>query len=224
MTATTSLQPTTAAATTDHLAYYRKALAVVAPLPFLAIGLTYLLQDVPGDAPFPTIVRDVGNHIGVVHAVSWLSFAFFGLLIPAVLAIAATTYVVRPRLTAWATTLCLPAFAIGFGLNANDTELAVITHDKHLDLTTMTALDKAWQAQAIAGIASLLFIVAVVFGLGMLGVALWRGKVIPVWAAVGFTVGAVTHPFLPGHVAQGIGLLVAAVSLTQVSRVLLSRR
>jgi hypothetical protein len=220
-TAATTKPTSTEAA--DDLRYYRRALALAAPLPFLAMGVVYVLQNFPGDAPFPTLVHDVSRQSGVIHVSTYLAMPFFAFLIPAVIAIAALTYRVRPRITKWATTLCVPSFALAFGLGTNDTALAMFTHDKHLDLRTMTALDKAWQAYPATAVASLLFIVSVVFGLGALGVALWRGRAVPAWAGIAFALGAATHPFLPGHTAQGIGLLVAGVAATQVSRALLTR-
>ena len=48
-----------------------------------------------------------------------------------------------------------------------------------------------------------------------------RSRQIPRLAAVAVIVGGATHPFLPGHVAQGIGLLVAAAGFTFVSAALL---
>ncbi len=58
----------------------------------------------------------------------------------------------------------------------------------------------------------------------LLGIALWRAKAAPRWLAACLIAGTVTHPFFPGHLAQGIGLLVGAVGFVGVSRALLRMR
>jgi hypothetical protein len=85
----------------------------------------------------------------------------------------------------------------------------------------MGALDKALHHEPLLGIASLMFIVGIVFGLGLLGAALWRGRYVPAWVGIAVMVGGATHPFIPNHIGQGIGLLVAAAGFAGVSVALL---
>ena len=66
-------------------------------------------------------------------------------------------------------------------------------------------------------IGGLLFILAITFGLLLLGIALWRSRVAPAWMGIALALGGFTHPFLPGHVAGGIGLLVAAAEFAAAS-------
>ena len=56
----------------------------------------------------------------------------------------------------------------------------------------------------------MVFIVGIVFGLGLLGGALKRSRAVPAWVGPAVMVGGVTHPFLPHHFGQSIGLLIAA--------------
>jgi hypothetical protein len=70
-------------------------------------------------------------------------------------------------------------------------------------------------------VAGLLFVSGIVFGLSLLGAALWRSRVAPAWFGIALIVGGATHPFLPGPVAQGIGLFVAAVGFAGASLALL---
>ncbi|HET9900400.1 MAG TPA: hypothetical protein VFR46_04940, partial [Actinomycetes bacterium] len=59
------------------------------------------------------------------------------------------------------------------------------------------------------------------FGLLLLGIALWRSRVAPAWMGIALGLGGFTHPFLPGHVLAGLGLLVAAVGFAGASWALL---
>lgn len=101
---------------------------------------------------------------------------------------------------------------------------ATLTVRHGLDPAAVGALDEAVQSEPLIAVAGLLFIVGVVIGLGLLGIALWRSRVAPAWVGIAVLLGGATHPFLPGHVAQGIGLLVAAGGLVGVSLVLLRTR
>ena len=74
----------------------------------------------------------------------------------------------------------------------------------------------------IALVGSLLFILGVTVGLLLLGLAMWRSHAAPAWMGIALAVGGFTHPFMPGHVAAGIGLLVAAVGFAGASRALLT--
>jgi hypothetical protein len=88
----------------------------------------------------------------------------------------------------------------------------------------MGELDEALRTEPLLGIASLLFIVGIVFGLGLLGIALWRSRVVPAWMGIALAVGAFTHPFIPNNIGQGIGLLIAAVGFSGASVALLRMR
>lgn len=88
-------------------------------------------------------------------------------------------------------------------------------------MAAATRLDDAAWSDPIQLLASLLFLVGVVFGLLLLGPALWRSRVAPAWMGIALMVGGFTHPFIPGHVGQGVGLAVAAVGFAGASVALL---
>jgi hypothetical protein len=94
-----------------------------------------------------------------------------------------------------------------------------VQHD--LDVGSMASLDEALHHEPLLGVASLLFIVGIVFGLGLLGEALRRSSAVPAWVGIAVMVGGATHPFIPHHIGQGVGLLVAAAGFAGVSLALL---
>ena len=91
-----------------------------------------------------------------------------------------------------------------------------------LNLAALGELERAMAESPIALVGSLLFILGVTVGLLLLGLAMWRSHAAPAWMGIALAVGGFTHPFMPGHVAAGIGLLVAAVGFAGASRALLT--
>lgn len=206
----------------DDRGFYRTALAVVAPLPMVVMGLTYLLTDMPGDGPFQDMVDAAARQQGLFDWIPWLSLLWGGFLIPAVIAVAAVTRRTSPRLTAVGIALTVPGLGIGL-TGPNDTLMAHVTQRDGLDVATVGELDEALWGLPYVGVGSLLFIVGIVIGLLLLGIALARSGAAPVFFGVALAVGGSTHPFLSplGHVVTGLGLWVAAVGFAGASLALL---
>ena len=201
----------------DRRRFWRLLLAVVTALPMAAKGLFYLLSPVSGDASFSDSVAAFENHRSLLEAMKWLDAVFVVTLIPATIGAAWVARRGAPRLTAAGAVLALTGFFTGIALLGGVETPATVTVQHDLDHAAMGRLDDALQHEPLLGVASLLFIVGVVFGLGLLGVALKRSHAVPTWAAVAVMVGAATHPFIPSTIGQGIGLLVAAAGFAAVS-------
>jgi hypothetical protein len=90
-----------------------------------------------------------------------------------------------------------------------------------LDAGVMEKFADLNEKQATVGIGGLLFILAVTVGLLLLGIALWRSKVAPAWMGIALAFGGFTHPFMPGHLAAGAGLIIAAIGFAGASYALL---
>jgi hypothetical protein len=221
---TATLTEPTLRTTTDTRTYWRVLLAVIAPLPLLAMGVSYLLSPTDGDADVATTVAGVEAHPGraLVSMLTGLLFVIF--LPPATAALAWVTRRRAPRLTAVGASLTLLGLLTGFATLPAGNNIAWIAEQKDLDLQMIQTLDDALWAQPTSNVGILLFLAAITIGLPLLGIALWRSKAAPRWMAVCLIVGMATHMFTPGHVAQGIGLLVGAVGFVGVSRALLRMR
>jgi hypothetical protein len=223
---TSETRPTTPAVTDakpprDVRGIWRVLLAVIAPLPALAKGIFYLLSPVDGDADFKETVAAFANHRQLLDALKWLDVVFVAGLIPATFAVAWVARRGAPRLTTAGAVIALLGFFAGLTLLGGVETPALVTVQRGLDVDSMAALDHALNNDPLLEIASLLFIVGIVFGLGLLGAALWRSRYAPAWMGIALMVGGATHPFIPGHLAQGIGLLVAAVGFAGASVALL---
>jgi hypothetical protein len=204
----------------DRRGFWRILLAVILPIPFLAKGTDYLLNPVAGDSTFKESVAWFEAHQGLLDTLEWLNAAFVVLLIPATMGVVWVARRGAPRLTTWAAFITLSGFFTGIAvLPAGYLGMETVQHD--LDFTAMAALDDAMQHEPMLGIASLLFIVGVVFGLGLLGGALKRSGAVPTWVAFAVMLGGATHPFIPTTIGQGIGLYVLAAGFAGVSAALL---
>jgi hypothetical protein len=166
-------------------------------------------------------VAAITTHRGLFEVTLWLGLPFLVGLVPAVIALAWVTRRRTPVLTSigaiWTLLGCLSAFS----LLVPDDLLAYLTVTERLDVATVTALDEAWWALPVTGVAALLFISGIVVGIPLLGIGLWRSHVAPRWMASALIIGGATHPFLPNHVVAGIGLLVAGIGFAGATRALL---
>jgi hypothetical protein len=205
----------------DRRGFWRILLAVIAPLPFLAKGVYYILTPVAGDVTFKESVASFEAHRDILETLKWLDAVFVVLVIPATIAAAWVARRGAPRLTTAGAFIALTGLLFGISLLGGVMTPALVTVEHDLDFTSMAAMDDALHSEPLLGIASLLFIVGVVFGWGLLGGALKRSRAVPAWVGLAVLIGGVTHPFIPNHIGQGIGLFVAAGGFVGVSVALL---
>ncbi|MGH8829094.1 MAG: hypothetical protein ACRDVZ_16140 [Jiangellaceae bacterium] len=213
--------PTRAKPVRDRRGFWRILLAVILPLPMLAKGVFYVLTPVAGDVTFKESMASFEANRDILETLKWLDAVFVVTLIPATIALAWVARRGAPRLTTAGAVIALTGFLFGLTLLGGVTTPAQMTVQHDLDHTSMAALDDALHTEPLLGIASLLFIVGIVFGLGLLGGALKRSRAVPAWVGLAVMIGGATHPFIPHPVGQGIGLLVAAAGFIGVSAALL---
>jgi hypothetical protein len=221
---TTTLTPSQIATTRDLRTFWRVLLAVIAPVPLLGMGISYLLSPTDGGADVATTVAGIEAHPSraLVSMLTGLLFVIF--LSPATAALAWTTRRRAPRLTTVGAGLTLLGLLVGFATLPAGNNLGWIAAREDLDLGIIQTLDDALWAQPTSGVGIILFLAAITIGLPLLGIAMWRTKAAPRWMAACLIAGTATHMFTPGHIAQGVGLLVGAVGFLGVSRALLRMR
>jgi len=205
----------------DRRGFWRILLAIIVPMPMLAKAVYYLLTPVAGDVTFEESVTSFEAHRGMLETLKWFDAVFVVTIIPATVAVAWVARRGAPRLTAVGGFIALSGMFAGIALLGGVMTPALVTVQHDLDVGSMSALDEALHHEPLLGIASLMFIVAIVFGLGLLGEALRRSRAVPAWVGIAVMVGGATHPFIPHHIGQGIGLLVAAAGFAGVGVALL---
>ncbi|MEV1168861.1 hypothetical protein [Nonomuraea sp. NPDC049784] len=208
----------------DTRGFWRLLLAMIAPLPMLAKAVYYLLSPVDGGAEFADTVTAYTADQQLASALRWFDAVFVVGLIPATIAVAWVARRGAPRLTTVGAVIALLGELTGFALLRGSDGLAYITMQQGFDVAATAKLADAIENDALQLVASLLFIVGIVIGLALLGIALWRSHVAPAWMGIGLALGAFTHPFVPGHLAQGIGLAAAAIGFAGASLALLRMR
>ena len=208
-------------ATHDWRRFWRILLAIIAPLPMLAKGVFYLLYPVTG-GDFAKATVTVAAHEQLVVVLSWLDAVFVVGIVPAIAAVVWVSRRGAPRLATVGGLLAVGGMIAAIGKNPDGDRLILVTVQKGLDVATMSKLSDALDANPIAGLASLGFIIAILIGIPMLGIALWRSGAAPAWMGIALFLGAFTHPFLQvNHVLVAAGLVVGAVGFAGASLALL---
>jgi hypothetical protein len=208
----------------DVRGFWRILLAVLAPLPMLAKAVYYLLIPADGDAGFTATVDAYAAHKGLVAGLRWADAVFVVLLLPAVFAVAWVARRGAPRLATAGALVAMLGCLAGFGLGGGVTPPQYLAAVRGVDPGTMHRLYDLVGKDPLFLIAMVLFLVGIVIGLGLLGAALWRSRVVAAWWGIALMVGGITHPFVPTHVGQGVGLVVAAVGFAGASVALLRTR
>lgn len=215
---------TTRAQPRDVRGFWRILLAVIAPLPMLFMGVQYVLLPVDGDVPFEKSVAAFVAHQDRLDLLEWLQVPFLVLLVPATYAVVWAARRTAPRLTTAGALVALTGLLAGFGILGGTPRLENVTVSEGLDVAAVARLSTAIEEHPTNLLGGLLFILGITVGLLLLGIALWRSRVAPAWMGFALAAGGFTHPFMPGHVAAGIGLLVAAVGFAGASVALLRMR
>ena len=227
MSVTESASPTSTASTRrvrDVRAFWRVLLAVIAPLPMLFMGVFYILSPVDGGEDFPATVTAFAGARDRLELLEWLSAPFLMLLVPAMFAVAWVSRRRTPRLTTAGALLGVGGVSAGFGLLPGTVHAAYITVRDGLDVTTVDKLSTATSDHPLQLLGGLLFILGITVGLLLLGIALWRSHAAPAWMGIALALGGFTHPFMPGHVAAGVGLIITAIGFAGASLALLRAR
>lgn len=221
---TTTEAPAGTAVSHDLRRFWRVLLAVIAPLPMLFMGVQNLLSPVDGGEPFAGAVAAYRADLDLAAVLQWLQVPFLALLTPAAFAVAWVARRGAPRLATAGALVTLTGFLTGFGVLGGSPHPAYLTARDNLDVAAVGRLVAADGEHPIVLLGGLLFILGITIGLLLLGIALWRSRTAPAWTGAALALGGFTHPFLPGHVAAGIGLLVAAAGFAGASVALLRTR
>lgn len=121
--------------------------------------------------------------------------------------------------------LVVAGFLAAISRNINGDQIAWVASQKHYDPSIISKFSDALEATPTAGLGSGLFILGLMFGTLLLGIALWRSKAVPAWAGIAVALGGFTHPFLQfNHIVVGIGLAVLASGCAAASVALLRMR
>jgi len=165
----------------DLRRYSRWLAVLLLPIGPAAIAvLRFVLPYSTVDAPAEVTAKVIG-HPGTMSLVLWLGFVGILTLVPGVLAVGRLTRRSAPRLTAAALVLAVPGYLVLAWLVSSDL-LLWAGATVRLDAATLTRLFEATHPSVDVGAG--VFVLGHVVGTVLLGLAMWRSRAVPRWAAV----------------------------------------
>lgn len=220
---TATSTPTAQAGPRQGSAIDRRALAVLMPIGPLAIAI------VRGILPYYTadsntvMAAKVAAHQGTEAAVIWLTFVAMLTLVPGVIALGLLARRGSRRLGTAGLVLAVAGFlSLFWSTVAGADNVALAAARIGMRPGATGALLTSIGNVTPIGLASNLFVLGHIVGLVLIGVALWRGRVVPGWAALVLAISQVLHlvfaVIIPNHALDGcawgltaVGFAVAAV-------------
>lgn len=169
----------------------RVTAAVLLPLGPLSIALIRGVLPYRTTDDTPELISHTAAALGRQDAVLWLSLVAMVALIPSTLAAARLARRGAPVLSTVAVALLVPAFTALFFFAGDPTLRAVA--GGAVDPASGAAVLEAQAGLGPVVAAAVLYIAGHIVGLVVLGAALWRARVVPVWAAVAVIVSQPLH-------------------------------
>ena len=207
---------------------WRIALAIVAPVPWLALAISNgITPDDLGGSTEETF-RAIASDPGAARAAQWLGAAFALLLVPSAAAMIVAHRRVMPRLTllvgGFVAYACCSALT-----NPNLNLIALITADHGLDSGTTIDLASRLEEYPTTIVAILPFFLTITLGRLALGVLLWKARTAPRPLAIAMLLASPVEFLLVGgpfgsnfgpaasYVLTAIGFAAASVALWRMT-------
>jgi len=179
----------------DLRGLWRRSLALLIPVPMLALVAGLVVMPYPVGGDFGRAMTGAAADPRAAEAALWLGVIFALTVVPATMAVAWT----GRRRTPWLTLTAGVALLVAFGASLPNTDLAVVTAATlGLDPALATALNGAVETSLAAGIQTAMFLLGQTIGFVLLGIALWRARVLPAWLGIVLAASGPAHLLLPG--------------------------
>jgi len=205
----------------DLRALWRATLALLVPVPALAMAAQVLLSPYAVNASFPEMLAGVSADPSREQLSLWAGFVFTLTVIPSVCALAWVSRRRAPWLSLVGAVLALIGFTVGFYLPGGG-GAALLAAQQALDPVKATAISDAIWAQPIVSVSLAVFLAGTSLGLLLLSLAMWRSHAIPRWMSVCLAVSVPWHLLgLGGTVGTAASWLLTAVACLGATRALL---
>ena len=190
--------------TPDLRGLWRRALAFLVPVPMLAWPRPGR-DAVSGRRRAPSVHRRRGRPSGRGSGRPVALGDLRADVAPATMAVAWT----GRRRAPWLTLAAGVSLLVAFWAGLPDTDLAVATAATHgLDPTMVTAIDRAVTSHPAATVGLGLFLLGQTVGFVLLGISLWRARVVPHWLGIVLAASGPAHLLRAplGNIGTGRGL------------------
>jgi hypothetical protein len=200
----------------QRLGFDRWALAAIIPIGPLAIAIVRGILPYKTTDSNTTLAAQVASHQGNETVVVWLTFIAMLTLIPGVITVGLMARRGARRLGTVGLVLAFAAFMSLFWSDVAGSDNVALAAARIGVSPALTGrlLDSLGAIPAI-GLASDLFVVGHILGLVLIGIALWRGHILPTWAAVAIAASQVLHfifaVIVPVHALDGLAWGLTAV-------------
>jgi hypothetical protein len=175
----------------DTRTFRRVAVAALLPLgPLSVAALRGVLPNFSAADSAQTIGQTAA-HLGRQDAVLWLEVLALLTIIPSMLAAARLAQRRAPVLSLLAIGFLVPSFAL-LPFFAGDQTVRVLA-DGTLDQGTAATLLDHYNVLGPIGVGGVGFVAGHIVGMVLLGAALWRARVVPVWAAIAVLISQPMH-------------------------------
>ncbi len=213
----------------DTRRYWRTLLAVIAPIPWLCLAISTVLNPTDGNDSDRTAWTKIADHLGQAGASTWFSVPFLAGLVPAVIAVIIACRRSAPRLSAWIGTITIIGAAMGSTIVGPDAQLRdYIGARAGLDETTVLKLDDKIASSPMYSVAiACFFLGTILIGRILLGILTWRAHVGTTWASIALIVAGPLDVFGGGAAHNTAGLvsyLLTAIGFGAASLTLLRTR
>jgi hypothetical protein len=193
MTYTETAPPTTVRPAPPHRALLM-ALAITAPLGALAMGIGDLIAPYSPADYATTVLAKVAADPTAVDILGWLFLVAVICLLPGVLVAGLAALRGAPRLATVALLIAIPGWSAAFAFPDTDGLAAVLASSgiPQADAVELYASVGEFSRPS-QGFAVLLFVVGHIVGTVLLGVALWRSRAVPRFAAAALAISQPLH-------------------------------
>ncbi len=205
----------------DVRSFWRCVLALVAPLPFLALTANMWVLPFDLRAELRAQISSIAEHPERMQSALWLSLIFIMFAVPAVIAVAWSSRRSAPWLSLTGGVIGIVAFAEA-GTGAGTDLLAFIGVTHQLAGSQIVGVSEAIAVHPGGQIGVPIFVIGQAVSLVLLGIALWRSHLAPRWLGVVLAISGPAHLLIPGgNAGAGAGWLLTAVGCVGASIALL---
>jgi hypothetical protein len=215
MTATAS-HAAADAVSRQRAGFDRRALAAIIPIGPLAIAIVRAILPYKTTDSNTTLAAQAAAHQGTETLVVWLTFIAMLTLIPGVIAVGLLARRGAPRLGTAGLVVAFAAFmSLFWSTVAGSDNVALGAARTGISPAATGRLLDSMGAVPPIGFGTDLFVAGHILGLVLIAIALWRGRVLPRWAAAAIGASQVLH-FIFAVIAPVPALDGAAWGLTAV--------
>jgi len=177
----------------DTRSIWRVLLALAAPVTpvFVAVFRFLLPYDEAGSPR--EIFNDLLANPGFENAATWTETFVAMTAVAGVVAVAWVSRRGAPVLTAVGTVLAFAGFTALFVGGSTDVITYVTATEGGLDRETAFQLAWGLESSAQAAVTGIIFVLGHLIGCVILGLAMWRARVVPAWLALGLAVSQPIH-------------------------------